>query len=96
MAQLSTSPAGSHGSPQKLIVADFSGRQPTAALARGLSGWAGCPHGPTPLSFHRTAKHPSKPALLGSAQERPGLHKLPGPDTGRVDNAVPKLPPSLH
>lgn len=46
MARLSMSPAGLHRSPQKLVIAGFSGRQPTAALARGLFGWAGCPPHP--------------------------------------------------
>lgn len=44
------------------------------------------------LSSHHTAKHPNKPMQLSSAQEHPGLQKLPGVDAGRVANAVPKLP----
>lgn len=49
-------------------------------------------------SSHPTAKHPNKPMQLSSTQEHPGLQKLPGLDTGRVANAVPKLPLSacLH
>lgn len=86
------------GVPKSLSLLTSLGDSPLQPWPGGSLGGQDTPTLQCPsssfLSLHHTAKHPSKPVPLGSAQEHPGLQKLLGLDASNIANAIPK--PPLH